>query len=77
MPENPLPSAAFDKLVAEEIATLGALLAQSGKSIAIVVVASSGVMAETYSRFITLPADRVGIMQGMRAETRDLAERWA
>lgn len=63
--ENPIPTKAFDRLVELELAALATLLAESGKSVAVVVIAGSGALTETYGVERVKPSDRVAIEAGL------------
>jgi hypothetical protein len=77
MVDNPIPTKAFDDLVEQEIRSLAIMLAESGKSISIVVVAASGEIAETYHHVRAKRVeDRVGLLQGLADQTVTLHKKW-
>ena len=74
--KNPLPSAAYDRLVQEEVEALAQILTESGKSVAILIVASSGQLVETFGKIKVKPSDRIGIAQGLSSEALRIAGDW-
>lgn len=77
MAEELSPSDAFDELVGQEIKSLAAILNESHKSIAIMVVAvnDEGVI-EMYVSTRAKDSARAGIVQGFREETDHIEAKW-
>lgn len=75
-PRFPIPTKAFDDLVKEEIEGLAAMLNDSGKSIAVIVVAASGDVSESYCATRTKPSERETILGGLSSRLDILKRGW-